>query len=735
MLNNRIANCREVAVIVVASFFRIAAAGAQLPPPGDTTVKTSLGPVVVTATRSNTTVERAPLHTTVIGHAQIMQSPAQTLDQLLRDIPGVNLPGAPYYVTDPTGQQTKIRGVSNSKVLVLLDGVPIHDPFYSTTQWFKVPLSSIERVEIVRGGASSVWGNLAVAGVVNIITRKPVDNSAQLDVNYQSFDTKNAAAAKNFSFGNFGLRVSGDVLRTDGYQTTPEAFLSTQPGKGASSAKNGNAQVALYYAPAGTLSGFMRAGYHQQNEDVGGYRFGTNLQKSPDGALGLTKYFGENTHADVRAWGQYETFDKSNGAGCYLAAANNCNTTATTSPLVQYANSHDDNPYREIGASATLATVDINQYLTSLSTGLDFRTVGGEDRAITYNRPTTTDVASATINRTNFGRGTQHFLGGFAQLKTAFSDRLEATWSVRYDYWNNTNGVSQMTKYTSGAPGATNGGAIADSHVGSFNPSIAARYELTRAFSLRGAAYRAFRAPGLNNLYRSFSSTTSITIANPTLEPETLTGAEVGADYRAGRVTLGGTYFEYDTKNLIASYKIPNAAAAPPAVIAICGQTLSNCPATVNFNTNGQNAISRGAELTSRWRLANPLTLEADYTFTDSHYTSTTTGDPVNAQLGAIPKHVGVAGLTWQAAPRWNLYAGARYNSAMFLDVNHTIRQNAFTLVNASTSYRVTDRVELYGSVTNLTDVKYADNATTSASGQTLGLGRALTSGLRLRFW
>ncbi|HXT19038.1 MAG TPA: TonB-dependent receptor [Gemmatimonadaceae bacterium] len=732
-LTRRLRGCVPVMGALLAASSRLLA---QAPTRPSDSTKATLGPVVVSATRATTTLDRVPLHATVIGRAEIMQSPARTLDQLLRDIPGMNIPGAPYYTTDPTGQQTKLRGVTNSKVLMLVDGVPIHDPFYSTTQWFKVPLSAIERIEVLRGGSSSVWGNLAVAGVVNIVTRKPIDNSAQADISYQSFNTTNAAVAKNFALGGvWGIRVSGDVLRTDGYQTTPDAFLSTVPGKGPSSAKNGNAQVAVYYTPAGSFSGFFRAGYHEQNEDVGGYRFGTNLQKSPDAAAGFTRYLGENTRAEVRAWGQYESFDKSNGAGCYLAAAANCNTTATTAPLVQYANSRDDNPYRELGASATLATTDLGASVPNLEAGADFRTVGGEDRAITYNRPTTADVASATINRTNFGRGTQRFFGGFAQLKVTPTPRLETTWSLRYDYWTNTGGVSQMTKFANGVAGTTLGGAVHDSHEGSLNPSLAARFEVTSALSLRGAAYRAFRAPGLNNLYRSFSSTTSITIANPGLRPETLTGAEVGADYRLRNVTLGATAFQYNTSDLIASYKIPNAAAAPEAVTAICGTTLANCPASVNFNTNGQDAISRGLELTGKWRVASAVSVDGSYTYTDSHYSSTTTGDPTNAQLGAVPANTATLGASWQPTRRWTAFAGARFNGDMFLDVNHTIHQAAFTLFDASTSYRANDRFEIYGSITNLTGARYADNATTSAAGQLLGLGRALTSGIRYRFW
>ena len=428
--------------------------------PADTTTKSSV-PWSCSAPRHDDA--GSPRSTTVVTQAEIKQSPARHWINCCAT--SRNEPARRTLLhTDPTGQQTKLRGVTNSKVLVLVDGIPVHDPFYSTTQWFKVPLSSIERVEIVRGGSSSLWGNLAVAGVVNIITKKPLDNGGQLDVNHQSMNTTNAAASKNFLIGSsLAVRISGDVLHTDGYQTTPEDFLNTVPGKGASSAKNGNAQIAAYYTPAGSFSGFVRAGYHQQNEDVGGYRFGANLQQSPDAAAGFTNYFSDATRADVRVWGQYERFDKSNGAGCFLASATNCNTTSTTSPLVQYANSHDDNPYRELGASAILSTSTIPG-VASVQTGADFRTVGGEDRATTYNRPTTTDASSATINRTNFGKGTQRFGGVFGQFKVTPFARLDATLNLRYDYWTNVNGVAEMTKYTNGVP--ADGGARSDSHKG-----------------------------------------------------------------------------------------------------------------------------------------------------------------------------------------------------------------------------------------------------------------------------
>jgi iron complex outermembrane receptor protein len=695
----------------------------------------ALGTVVISATRSTTTANNVPLHVTTLGQAQIQQSPANTLDQVLRNVSGMNISGAPYYTTDPTGQQTRMRGVTNSTVLMLVDGVPIHDPFYSTTQWFKVPLSSIYRVEVLRGGASSLWGNLAVAGVVNIITKKPVDNDAQLDLHYESQNTLNASAAKDVVLTNgLSLRFFANGMRTDGYQTTPDAYLGTVPGKGPSSATNSNAQVAAYFTPDASWNGFIRAGYHEQNEDIGGYAYGHNVQKSPDAAAGFTKDFSSTVHADVRAWSQYESFDKGNGAACYLASATSCNTSAVTSPLVQYPNSLDDNPYREFGASAILSSLDIAGPQSSLQVGADFRSVSGSDNATTYNHPTTIEGSSASINRTNFGKGLQQFAGLFTQLSVAPVPRVQATLSLRYDTWQNEDGVAEITKYANGVPGQTNGGSIANSSQNSFNPSISARVQATDALSFRGAAYRAFRAPGLNNLYRSYSSTTFISIANPLLKPETLTGGEVGADWRGDMFTLGATWFQYNTKALIATYKVTSAATAPAAVTAVCGADLSNCPATITFNTNDQDAVSRGLELTGHWQPIGTVGVDAGYTYTDSHYTSSTTGDPIDVQLGAIPTSFATLAANWQVTPSWNASADAHYNSSMYLDVNQTIPQSAFTVFGANVSYQFTSTAQVYASVANITNKRYADNATTSASSEILGMPRTIGTGVRLHF-
>ena len=141
-----------------------------------------------------------------------------------------------------------------------------------------MPLTSIERVEVIRGGNSSLWGNLAVAGVVNIVTRRPRDGQGEVTASYGSMNTATGSVAKDFVVTErLGVTLSADVLNTDGYQTTPDQYLNTFPGKGNSSATIANARFAAYYTPSPDFSAFVRGGYHRQNQDIGGYVYGTNL--------------------------------------------------------------------------------------------------------------------------------------------------------------------------------------------------------------------------------------------------------------------------------------------------------------------------------------------------------------------------------------------------------------------------------------------------------------------------
>jgi iron complex outermembrane receptor protein len=697
----------------------------------------ALESVVITASRSQTKVEDMALYTTVVSREQIESSAALTLDQLLRDIPGVNLGGTPFYSSDPTGHQLKIRGATNSKVLMLLDGVPIHDPFYSTIQWYKLPLSAIERIEIIRGGNSSLWGNMAVLGVVNVVTKRAQGDGGSASLSLGNLGTVAAALSKNMQASDaLRFRLSADTLKTDGYNTAPVESRASFPGRGSSADSIYNLSLTTYWSPSADLNGYARAGIHQQDETINGYTYGMNRQTSPDFAAGLTKNLDSRSLIQANVWSQYVAFDKYNGAGCYLQAnGTTCNSTAPSASVVDYFAQRDRNTYRELGGSTYWSTT-LKGLFTNAQVGVDYRAISGQDAADVYNVPNGPSIANSALNRQVYGQGHQRFAAVFGQLKAQPTDAFDVTLSARYDSWSNTEGVSQLTKASTNA---TTGGPVAGSSKTSFNPSLALRYAFTDELSGRAAAYRSFRAPGLNNMYRSFSSSTSITIANPNLEPETMSGGEVGLDWRGASSQLGATLFSYQVKNMIASYQIANVSVAPAEVLAVCGSAAfnaagSNCPATVNLNSNGQDGRTQGLELSGHSQVARGLSADGGYTWTRAIYTNTTTGDPVHTQLPAVPRGVWVAGLNTQATPELRLGAQLRYTQGMWLNMAETVRQGGFTVLNLSADYAVRKTLRLGLAVANAGDRVYSDGSASSLSARSMSLPRTVVATLRSEF-
>ncbi len=145
---------------------------------------TTLPPVVVTATRTTIPEAGATNYVTELDQQQIEQSPQLVLDDLLRQVTGFNtfrrsssIVTAP--ADDPEAQGVTLRGVGPggaSRALVLLDGIPVNDAFGGWIYWDEIPLESIERIEVVEGGGSNLWGNEAEGGVINIISKQPDDS-------------------------------------------------------------------------------------------------------------------------------------------------------------------------------------------------------------------------------------------------------------------------------------------------------------------------------------------------------------------------------------------------------------------------------------------------------------------------------------------------------------------------------------------------------------------------------
>ncbi len=746
---SRARRCRRVLLLVAANHLACGAMARA----AESVEPTVLDPVVVAVSRSETKVEEMPLHTTVITRAEIQASPAQSLDQLLRNVPGLNFTGVPAAQSDPTGHQTRMRGLGNAKVLVLLDGVPIHDPFYLTTQWFKVPLSNIERVEIVRGGYSSLWGNMATAGVVNIISRRAKDNAGELSASIGSQATTNLAVSKNFMLSDaLSFTLSADQFHTNGYQTTPSVYLWRFPAKDTVDAKNTNVQFTTYFQPSADLKGLVRLGFHEQDQNIS-YLFGRNLQRNPDISANVAKSFASAGSLTATAWAQNVAFEKYNGATCYQqTVGTRCPSNAAVTPaqinnnIIEYYSQYGSQRYRERGGALVYSNNTWVGRGNSFQLGADYRNLTATDLEYFYSAPAT-GTPTQNFNSTTFGKGEQTFGGLFGQFKFLPLDALEITLSGRQDSYRDRDRTNTRTT----AAGVTTGGLVADTSKTAFSPGVAVRYDLTDRLALRAAAYQAFRAPGFNNITRTFGTGTGTTIANPNLEPETLKGWELGADYNSANLNFGATYFLYNISNMIATYTVNALSANIPAqVTTICGAVVgtgfSNCggatTTSVRYYTNDQDGQSHGVELTGRWKVHADLTLHANYTHTETYLTrrGSIVTDPLGVQIAAVPKDVALFGLTWMPMAKLRTNAELRYIGRMPIDTtsvaNTVFSQGSATVFNASVIYTVNKTVDVFASGVNLFNREYSENSYTFAQpfSRTLSMPRMVSAGVKLRF-
>lgn len=707
--------------------------------------RTDMPTVYVAASRSQTRIEQMPLHTTIVSQEQILASAAQTVDQLLRDIPSMNFTAVPASSSDPTGHQTKMRGLGNAKVLVLLDGVPMHDPFYLTTQWFKVPLSNIERVEILRGGNSSLWGNMAVAGVVNIVTKRPRADSGEFQASLGTSGTWNTGVSRNVALSDtVQMNLAADFFHTDGYQATPDQYLYRFPQKERTSADNRNVWLTVYAQPSETLSGHVRVGYHIQDQQIA-YQYGENLQKSPDIAFHVEKKLPNRTNLIASAWAQYVAFDKLNGNTCYYQGGTSCLTSnsAALTPekvnqdVVQFYTQRGRLRYRERGSSVLYST-RINPTWYAFTAGIDYRRLSATDTEWFYNTPSVPAAPQGRFDSSTEGQGVQRFHGLYGQLKTAPIPALDITLSARVDRY----AIDQRDNRRILANGTVTGGALPASSKTAFNPSLALRYELADTWSLRAAAYKAFRAPGFNNLTRTFGTGTSTTIANPELAPENLRGLEIGSDYRSGPVSLGVTFYNYNISDMIATFTA-NANNAPQQVQLLCGgPTLPSCNGAARYYTNDQDGRSRGLELVAKWRYSRQLTVEADATRTSTYLTrrGATVTDPLNVQLTGVPKDVASVAIAWTPNEAWHARLHGRYTGPMLVDTTSKagirLSQGGNTVWDLSAEYRPAPRRAIFARATNLLDRPYGESTYTASQPytQTLSPPRSLTVGFRNAF-
>ena len=700
----------------------------QIAPPSDYDQK--LSDVIVNATRSGTPLDQMSLNTTILTKEVLESSPDQTIDQVLKNVPGVFLNDVPYYQKDPTGQSINVRGLGYGRTLVLIDGLPANDAFYGTVQWNLVPMSSIESVEFVRGGVSSLYGNYGMGGVININTRTPKNSGQDVSASYGSFGTGNLAASKDLMVSDaVQMRFSADYFSSEGFQNyatiSPGSPSNIKNGMGTDAVKNSNIRLQNYFKPTQDTNAFLRLGYSTMADLSNNYAIAPNLIQTADVAGGSTTNLDVDKKVQVNAFYQNTNF--------YKQTADNL-TTGSKSP---YLNANYTDPYSTVGASAQythdLKAAGIDQYII----GIDARNISASN--LTNNLNTNGNGAVTSVN---YAKGQQNFYGLLGQLKSNASIiPLETTLGARVDVWSS----QTPTLYNASANGANPVyQAIPNQSKTQLSPSLGFVYKATDDLNLRTAAYQAFHAPSMNNTLRSYGNTTTgYSIANPNLTPETMTGYEVGFDYRWKGGFAQLTAFNNYIQNAITSYKITSAnwdfanSLCTASGIAGCQPTSSKSPGytNVSYYTNQQNLLSRGLELQYHHDVNANWALDGGYSYTRTVLTWSATTDPINGQVGGVPMNMANAGITYYPIPQASVSTTVRYVGNSWMDTAHLYPVPAYAIVGLRANYQVSPQASVFASVVNLFNRQYVTfNIASAASSYQAGMPQAISVGARITF-
>jgi outer membrane receptor protein involved in Fe transport len=712
-----------VALMPVLAHAQTAPPSAPAAPPADAAPPIELPPVTVSAGRGSD-LEKLDVSTTVLTHEQVQALPATSLDQIVNKIPGVWTFTVPTGQLHPTGQPFNMRGFGSSTTiatLVMVDGVPMNDPYFRTVDWSSVSKANIDRIEVIRGGgASSLWGNMAMGGIVNIITKEPTRTGGSLDVNYGSYNTSNTSIDTSW-VANDKLRAGANYShsQSSGYNLTPSQYQNVNLVPTAS--KVDNVSFSLNLDPTDRLKIFSKAYFHQAYEDGLVWELAHNQWSSYRLLTGGSYTFDDKSALNFTAWAGGGTFGTTNASsGSY--SLNNVNA------INQYVSQTEVAPNNNQGGSV-FYQMEVGQ-LKDVKIGTDLRRTQVTDNI---------NLFSATGAQTSFVAQGEHRLQGiFAQGTYRFTGiPLDITVGVRGDFYQALN--ASVLSVNSGTLNN-----VANSSASSFDPRIGLKYYVTNELAIRGAAYRNFAEPGMNQMYRSFASGTSYTTINPNLQPMYNTGQEVGFDFAWRDFTLSGTYFNNNLDNFIDFVAVCSSNAACSAPFAAAAGLTGI--ASVNQYNNVGSANFRGFEILGTWQARGDLKLSGGFTSTTAVLTSSNYPalERTGVQLGQVPSWTVNLAAEWRPILELAFNVGLKSFPAYWNNTGHTQLNDGATLIDLGASYSFNKSVEIYGLIQNLTNANYLATGytTTSFEGPTVSatsiptLGQPLTAsaGLRARF-
>ncbi|WP_420145603.1 TonB-dependent receptor domain-containing protein [Sphingobium sp.] len=651
-----------------------AAAGAAAAPAPASADGEQSSAIVVTAAGYEQDIVEAPASITVLGREELQEKRFGSLAEALQDVQGVDVGGE---AGKTGGLNISIRGMPSDYTLVLIDGRRQNAPggvtpngFGETSTSFLPPFAAIDRIEVVRGPMSTLYGSDAMGGVVNIITRKvgnrwvgtaSAESTIQGDDRFGNIQSINGFAQGPIVKDLVGLTLRGSIFHR-------EASSIDIPGD-----------------PALTL------GRNPVRSDV--YNYGGRLSFTPHQDHDLWVEFDRNEQSYDNSEGQLGTL----GSGGYA-------------PRQRFNRSN-----YVVAHSWRMGFGQLDTTLTRNETETIGRLIPNGTPGATPGAPRTLEARNDILDSRFAGKvGALAFTVGGQYWKarmvegvapepfrfTQWAGFAEATWTI-VDGFNITGGARYDNHSTFGDK---------------WSPRAYAVWNINEVLTLKGGVSRGFKTPRVEQIAEGiigFGSQGRVPLlGSPGLTPETSTSYEAGLYYDgpgffSGNVTL----FNNDFTDKIASGPgIPNCrfTAVPSRPNCI---DVGNFPAVDLFSQsiNIDKARTRGMEVATKFAFTDTLSLTANYTYTETEQLS---GAEEGLPLIGMPKHMLNGNLRWKLGEKASVWARAEVRSSRYRGAN--AQQTAvgdfrsYELFHLGGSYQLTPTFRLAATIYNVLDTDYA---------------------------
>jgi outer membrane receptor protein involved in Fe transport len=625
--------------------------------------------MTVTASRTETRVSDTAASVAVLSSEDLSTTAALTVDDALRQIPGFSLfRRSGSRTANPTSQGVSLRGVGASgasRAVVLADGIPINDPFGGWVFWGRVPRQAINRIEVVQGGASSLYGTDALGGVINLITRDARESAFSFEASYGNQQTPDVSLFAGGRLFQWAAQLSAEAFHTDGYVLVDESQRGSVDTKAGAEHKTVELTLERLFSDRGRV--FVRGSIFDEARE-NGTPLQTNNAYIRQVAIGSDLQSVRAGSFSARAFALTEIYNQDFTA----VSADRTSEAFTRSQRV---------PAQQVGVVSQWSRAAGSRQ--TLVAGLDAREVRGASDELVF-------VAGRVTSTIGAG-GRERTLGVFGQDIIRITPRWILTLAVRGDRWRNYDAFSASRPLPAQTPVSVT--RFADRVETAFSPRVSLLHKLTENISLNLSGYRAFRAPTLNELYRSFRVGNVLTLANEKLRAERLTGGEAGVSVAAfdRKLNVRGTFFWSELTRPIANV------------------TLSFTPALITRQRqNLGRTRSLGVEMEAEANITSTVTISSGYQFVDA----TVLKFPANILLEGllipqVPRHIFTFQARYSNPRRLTVAFQGRAVSSQFDDDQNQFRLNSYFTLDAFASRSLGGGVEVFGAFENLFNQRY----------------------------